>query len=518
MRGKIIDCINNETTNISLSIGRKYMYEIVDKFIKETANENVTDKKELLEDTHRSINGFIGAINDKELLNNFRLHGDLMRFFDNEDLYNKLALKFSNCNYGVKDSDDYYLYLLKHIRSVLNELVEYRKIFKKNCKRKVNSGSTGRIHLFFKLTPKQPDAFNPVKDLKPEYKSILCNFSLKNYRKYINKNKTSAEGWTFQLCMFYLVVIDGLYRILEPCIIPDIERLTKYIIECFTILNPVIVGFSVISTYKLNKQSSISALSVLYELSQVTAKNKCLQLHKYPDVSDVQLVYASKTRTFSDDTDIEVFQNRPMPVSDRLILLHASGKGDIIRFKIDIVGQGTFEDITGMACKKAFFSLITDDTTLDAITYKVVKRILSYTGQYESVSDIADEVLPLLYKKYVNSLVTEDSKHQTKANKEFCKKNFIHNNLFKELKAETKLPLAKALINKFQLKKYEIDYLIIAFELSKYDSTDVSNILTCLGSKQQVKVRKMIEFIKTNEKNFKVNALNELYNAVSYWS
>ena len=54
-----------ETNVISISIGKKYLCSLVDSY-----NLELKDKEEL----HKEINSFINGINDKNVVNNFRLN------------------------------------------------------------------------------------------------------------------------------------------------------------------------------------------------------------------------------------------------------------------------------------------------------------------------------------------------------------------------------------------------------------------------------------------------------------
>lgn len=482
MRNENIEYINGGTDIISLSIGKKYMYMIADSLIKDT---------DFLKECHRDIDNLIGSIDNKDILNSFWLDAKIRRYFDNEDLQNELIEKLSQ--YELTDEDNYYLCLLKHMKNVLDELEEDKK--------------ENKIHLFLKLKPKQPDNFNPIDDLRPVYKSILSKFSLKNYKKHKKESGNSAEGWTYQLCVLYFVIINSLYGIVKPYI----DSTETYLIECFITLNPVIVGFRFHVQLKLNNRS---ALSVIHELFQLTSKDKRLQMHKRPDISSIELIFVSKESTFS----YADFQEEKTKFNgERLLKLLITGKADTVNLRIDIVGQGGLEDTTGMACKKAFFSLITDEMVLEEIGYNVLKRVLSHTNQFASVLNIANEFETAIYKQDKSRYIFENTKEAREQIKTLCKKNFIHNNVFKDLETETVLLVAKALLQEFKLSKYQIDYIIIANELAKYDNITISNEIASLGSKQQAQIRKMIDLVRNGKTNAPKYAINELFNTVSYW-
>lgn len=482
-RNRVIEFFSGETTNISLSIGKRYMYLIADSLVNE---ETVLKRR------YKAIDNFIGSIESKEVLNMFVLHANIKKFFNDENLFHALMKKLTE--YELLDEDGYYLCLLSQIKNIFADIEKDKE--------------KGNIHLFLKLQPKQPDCFNPIGDKKPVYKSILSKHSLKNYRKCNNQNKSSAEGWTYQLCVLYLVVINGLYHILQPHI-TDVET---FLVKCFTTLPPVIVGARFKTQYKLNK---IPALSYLYELFQLTSKDKRLQIHKRPDIPSIEFIYVSKESSFS---HTEMPEEKTKFYGGRMVRLLITSKGNSINYRIDIVGQGALEDITGMACKKAFFSLITDDTVLEVITNLVLNRMLSYTNQHASVLNIANEVAHILYKQQKTNYVFENTAKAREAVKTLCKKKFIHNNIFCDLKQETILPIAEALISEFNLQKYQIDYVIIAVELAKYDNETASKEIADIGSKQQALIRRMIEFVRNYQTDNNIHVLNELYNIVTCWS
>lgn len=483
IRNRVIEFVNGETTNISLSLGKKYMYSVAKSFVNDET---------ILQRRYKAIDNFIASIGSKEVLNKFTLHPTIHKFMNSEDLFNTLIKRLSE--YELLDEEYYYFCLLRKLKSVLLEFEEAKE--------------KGNIHLYLKLKPKQPDKFNPIGDKKPVYKSMLCKYSLKNYRRYTNDNKTSAEGWTYQLCVLYLVVINGLYGILRP----HIGSVENFLIKCFTTLPPVIVGTRFKTQYRLNK---IPALHYLHEFFQLTSKDKRLQIHKRPDIPSIEFIYVSKESAFS---HTEMPEEKTRFNGERIVRLLITGKGEMLNFRIDIVGQGSIEDITGMACKKAFFSLITDDTVLEVITNLVLNRMLSYTNQHASVLKIANEFAHSLYKQQKAKYVFENTIKAREAVKTLCKKNFIHDNVFCDLLPETMLPVAKELIEQFNLKKYQIDYVIIAVELVNYDNATISKEIADIGSKQQALIRRMIEFVRSYQPNTNTHALNELYNIVTCWS
>ncbi len=483
IRNRVIEFVNGETTNISLSLGKKYMYSVAESFV---SDETILKRR------CKAIDNFIASIESKEVLNKFTLHPNIHKFLNNEDLFNALVKRLAG--YELLDEEDYYLCLLLQMKNTNSDIEKTKE--------------NGNMHLFLKLKPKQPDCFNPIVDKKPVYKSILSKYSLKNYRKYTKQNKSSAEGWSYQLCLLYLVCINELYKIL----IPHITDVETFLVKCFITLPPVIVGTRFETQYKLNR---IPALNYLHEFFQLTSKDRRLQIHKRLDIPSIEFIYVSKERPFS---HTERTEEKTKFNSKRIVRLLITGKGDNLNFRIDIVGQGALEDITGMACKKAFFSLITDDTVLEVITSLVLNRMLSYTNQHASVLNIANEFAPVLYKQQKSKYVFENTANAKEAVKALCKKKFIHDNVFCDLKQETILPVSKALIAEFHLQKYQIDYAIIAVELAKYDNLTISKEIADIGSKQQALIRRMIEFVRNYQPNTNTHALSELYNIVTCWS
>ena len=82
--------------------------------------------------------------------------------------------------------------------------------------------------------------------------------------------------------------------------------------------------------------------------------------------------------------------------------------------------------------------------------------------------------------------------------------------VFKRLNSETLPESFDVILNEFKLNKYQIDYIIIAHELAKFEVDEVSKRLSRLGSKQQAEIRKMIDRIREHQKS-PFYALNYIY-------
>ncbi len=470
-----------DTSIISVSISKKLMIDIIKTFV----NNEV-----LLKEYEQEIDCFIRSISNNKNLNNFAMSSELLTFLEDKVKLYFLLNRLKWCE--NEDEDNFYHHLINHMLIVYEELKEDKPIQK--------------IHTWLKLNPKQIDSFNPIDDYNAKYNSILCKFSLKQYQKYTNRAKTSQEGWTYQISVLYLLIIDRVYWIIK-----DEISIEDFLFKCFTTLNPIIVGFQTQTTLSLKE---VNAIEVLYELYQLRPLGNYLQIHILKDKSMIEFVFTSKKGTFSHFE--KPFEQNAFN-SDRYVKLAISGKGKELYLKSDIIGNSTFEDITGMACKKAFYSLITDETTLEVISYRVLLRMLSHTIQYSKASTLACNKLNGLYQtSKEKSFVTGNKIDKEFEIKNILKKNYMEKNLFNNLELETYYKTALMLIKTFELKKYELDYVIIAIELAKLSPEEVSKRLINIGTKQQALIRKMIGFIKQQDV-ISAKTLNILYKKVS-WS
>lgn len=440
MKNENLNLIKFDTNIISLSLGKKYLYSIAEVFLK-----GYEDKQ----DVYREIDSFVNSIAYKNNVNKFILPIEVYSYLYS-DSFNKLLDDY------IDDEGFSYKYLFHHAKNIYKSYVHDRK--------------QEKIYLWFKLEPTEPDKYNRLDDTLPNYDSIMCKFYLHNYRKYTSSNNTSAEGWTYQLSMFYLIVIGNLYSILRPFI----TNLDKFMFHCLYNLNPVIAGFR--TTLRFDTVN-VKALSIIHELMQLHSKGNYLQIHKNKPENSIEFCYTTLGSTFhSSLDDCKKSTYRGDNNGKRLCKLKVTGSGRTLTMRIDVVGLGVLDDLTGQAVQKSFYSLITDDVEMEVIGYRVLKYMLSHTREHGG--------------------------------------NSSYNKVFKDLEPETKLSIAGQLMKKFNLQKLSIDYIIIAIELAKQDSTTVSNKIKTLSSKQQAKIRKIIKYVKSLEPSLPV--LNNIYKIVSY--
>lgn len=482
MKKRTLDLVGAETNIISVSVGKKYLYKIAD---------NYTHGYNDIDEYYREIDNFIRAISDKTLLNNFVLPEPILNF-----IYSK------NANVEIDKIDNYddkfsYNYLLFHLRYVYGDFIIDRE--------------TGKVHLFLNFEAKEPEENNTLEDTATNYKSILCKFYLNKYRKYTKRRQDSPEGWTYQLSMLYLYIIGNLYQILRP-LVTDIA---EFVTNCLLILNPIITGFTATTTFNI---AETKALSVLYELSQLTSSGKHLHIHTDKKNSSTEFVFSTLGGTFHDsmkETPLSNFKGDN--AGKRLVKLLITGSGNTLFFRMGFVGLGVIEDVTKLAGDKEFYSLITDEVELEAITYKTLRYMLSHTQQHSEALKQAEEQAFFLYKQKdrvkLNRMKDKDFKTQAIR---IIKDDILFSNAFTTFKPEQKLELAKNLIEKFKLQKSAIDYVIIAIELAQYNDKTISEKLYSIASKQQAQIRKMIKLVKEHHLYPQEHVLNNLYQEVSY--
>lgn len=466
-----------ETNIITLSLGKKYLSDIAHSFLKGFDDT---------EDCYREIDNFVNGIADKNRINKFVLPRELYRFIHSKRL-NDLIKEL-----WLDDEDFSYTYLFYHAKNVYKQFVQYRK--------------NANLHLWLRFEPKEPDKYSRLDDTLPNYDSIMCKFYLHNYRKYTSITNSSADGWTYQLCMFYLPIIGNLYRILRPYI----TTIEDFITRCMLELNPIITGFTATLDFNL-KQTK--ALRIIHELKQLRAKGNYLQIHTNKPKNSIEFVYTTLGSTFhSALNDSEKSNYRGDNNGNRLIKLKLTGEGNILTMKIDVVGLGVLEDITEQAVQKSFYSCLTDEVTMEYIGYKVLKYMLSHTKEHETTLNKAKTKAT---KYYLNNL-----QHYNLFNKadviDSVSRHLLYKNVFNNLNPETKLLLSEKLKNEFTLKKQGVDYIIIAIELAKYDNATISEKIKTLGSKQQAQIRKMIKYIQELSLKPTQSVLNSLYKTVSY--
>jgi len=168
-------------------------------------------------------------------------------------------------------------------------------------------------------------------------------------------------------------------------------------------------------------------------------------------------------------------------------------------------------DITGLAGKKDFLSIASNDSLLEHISRRVLLNLLSHTQQFAKDRKYVSDKVELFYEDEddIKLTITKTPEviQQFKENKiEDCMNEVV----FKRLNSETLPESFDVILNEFKLNKYQIDYIIIAHELAKFEVDEVSKRLSRLGSKQQAEIRKMIDRIREHQKS-PFYALNYIY-------
>lgn len=467
-----------ETNIITLSLGKKYLYNIAHSFLK---------GYEDIDDCYREIDYFVNGIADKKKINKFVLPRGLYAFIHSKRL-NELIEEL-----WLDDEEFSYTYLFYHAKNVYKQFIQDRK--------------NANVHLWLRFEPKEPDKYNRLDDTLPNYDSIMCKFYLHNYRKYTSITNSSADGWTCHLCMFYLLIIGNLYRILRSYL----TNIDDFITKCMLELNPIITGFTATLDFNIKHAK---ALSIIHELMQLHSKGNYLQIHANKPKNSVEFVYTTLGSTFhSALNDSEKSTYRGDNSGNRLIKLKVTGQGKIITMRIDIIGLGVLEDITGEAVQKSFYSCITEEITMEYIGYKVLKYMLSHTQEHKITLNKAKTKAT---KHYLSNLQHTRNLFNKEDVIDSYSRHLLYNNVFNNLNPETKLSLAEKLKNKFTLQKQSVDYIIIAIELAKYDNETISQKIKTLGSKQQAQIRKMVKYVQELSTEPKQPVLNSIYKTVSY--
>ena len=435
------DLVSMEASTITLSIGKKYLDSIVDYYVQDTDEKAVA---------HKEVNYFVNSIeNKKDSIYKFKLFDELHDFLMSEDSIGALAYELRNA-----EEDFSYWHLLKHMQNTY-KWFEGDKINKK-------------VHLWFKLFPKEPTDYKSLGDTLPDYASIMCKFSLKQYVKYTYRELSSAEGWTYQICLLYLILINYMYFILKKYI-SDVGQFFEI---CFNILNPLIVGFTVKLGYSLGE---CNALDLIFALSKLTSCGKHLTKKNYKSGNVVEFAYHIMKGSFHhSDVNTEASKYRCDNRGKRLVKLLVSGKQNILSFSIDVIGLNAINDITGYAVNKTFYDFITDKNYFHIICCRVLSIILSNTVEY------------------------------------------FESNKFEKLTSPYIFTMNKELLKIFNLERNNIDYLIIANELSNLEDKAISSVINHLGSKQQALIRKMVKSIKECKKIKAKSPIYYLYRKVNF--
>lgn len=482
------DCINTNINILSLSVGKKYLYDIARVYL----GENDYDE-EVVSECYHEIDSFISGIGNKDILKNFKLPFELAGYVGR----GSIALA-NDLDLAMPVIDEWELPYEFH-KALLQYLKQGYKWLKADSK-------AGKKHLYFKFKPSKPSDYIGIEDEKTEYDGFLVKFYLKNFIKYTDHTQTSKEGCAYCITVLYLVILREMYRILYPFINKKVKTFVKV---CLSILNPVISGMTMTAEYNTGRKK---ALSIITELLQLTSQTSNLEISKTSEYN-VQFKYTPKTNPFKNSS--EKIEGRAKYRTDkngkRRIELLVSGKDNILTLRYDLIGMNILNDITGLAGKKDFLCVASNDSLLEHISRKVLLNILSHTKQFTKDRNFVSNKVELFYEDEddikLTITKTPEVVQQFKENKiEDCMNEFV----FKGLKPDNLYKSFDVILNEFKLNKYQIDYIIIAHELAKFEDDEVSKRLSLLGSKQQAEIRKMIDRVREHQKS-PFYSLNYIY-------
>ncbi len=399
--------------------------------------------KEEVKELHREVDNMVYSIGDTKLIKNYACPNELNKFFSNMEHIKALALRLDGRIHVSNDYEEDYDFHLHLLRYIIQAIGKIK-----------NDKISGKMHLCFKYEPKQPSDYNGISDIKVSYDSILCKFYYSAYKKHIKNKGSSKGGCAYFVAFTYLLTITKMYHILQP-LITDVS---EFLWHCFSCLNPVVVGFTMTSKYR---SKGINAMSFIYELLQLTSLSNNLIIEKNKPNNSVKFIYTTMGKPFKHSTH-KNYKPPYMTDSDgkRKVQMLVSASKNILTIRYDFIGLSVLYDIIGKAVDKDLFSLPANDVMQIVISERTLLYMLSYT-------DFRD----------------------------------------KRLKSEKLSYQAKMLIDKFNLTKYQMDYVAIAITLARQDKETFSKKLSTLGSAQQSKIRKMIKAIK----DYKIPKLNCLY-------
>lgn len=473
---------NTRTLINTVSIGKKYLVDILKQYEQQNNKDIISELEHI-----------ILTIGSNDTVDNFYLHKDLRKLFTNKKRYSKLAEKL---NRYLVLYDNFGYCFMYHARNIIKELDK-------------RTNSIGRpesvIHNYFKLSPKEPEDYNNISDTNTKYDSIMSKMYLSKYNTYVDETDNGAGAWTFQLSATYLIVIDKLYRLLQPYI----TDVADFFFRCVVILNPIITGF----TYTTEIPSEINVLEFLYELSQLTSTSSHLTIKKNEDKSKVTFIFTTENGTFTNYEEQHYTSTfRKDNNGRRKVEVLMTGSGNRLFLKVDIVGLQSINDITVQACNPSLFSLNTDDYYLEVITYKILGTILSHTKEFQAdLVNCNRQARELVNSGKVKSIASKEDTRKSIA------EGFLRDSVFKSLQHETLLRPLQYLQENFPLQRYNVTYYRYVVSALGMTDSEISDMLRPLGSKQQAIIRKMINAVKSL--NYEgVPALHHLYKAVTYRS
>lgn len=416
--------------NVTLCVGKDYLGKIINRYVKDDL------------DYSEKLNNLVSSFNNYKYIDNFELLYpevfDVM-FSEIEDITKELR-------WIVVEEEDFHWYLMKHIQNVLPKLE--------------NDIKRGIAHSFFTIQPYRIYKSHVITDETSDIdeNNIICKLNAKKYLKNTDRNDNGADAWTYQLCVLYIILIETLYRILEPVAKNDIKQ---FLIVCFTELHPIIVGITATVQYRLE---GMNAVDVLHELMQLTTYGKHLLITKNPSVPSVTFTYRTLEGNFLNISNIErtykpLYYKSPYrddKSGKRYASVKVYGNDNLLNLRLTFIGLGILDEVTDMVADSALFSLLYDEVTLFEFGYMTLSTMLKHTAEA---------------KNKLNTIVSDD----------------------------TNLAI-RYLIDEYGLKENAVSYAIVANELSNVRPELIPSILSTYfkptDTRQKALLNKMIRDVR----------------------
>lgn len=365
--------------NVTLCVGRNFLEMVIDKF---------TDDSD---EYYQRLNDFISSLNNYRYVDKFEiLYPEVfdVMFDEVEELASKL-------NWYATDEMYFHWYLIKHIENILPK-------FEEDIRR-------GITHNFLEILPYRIYHSNVVRDEDSELEAnnILCKLKTKNYLKHTERNEDGAGAWTYQLCILYIILIEGMYRILEHLVSNKIE---KFLVEFLSIIHPIIIGFTATVSYQLEGMDTVE---VMHELMQLTTHGKHLLITKNPSVPSITFTYRTLEGNFLNISNIEGTYKPVYYKSDyrndktgkRYAYVKVYGSKNTLKLRLTFIGLGILDEITDLVANSTLFSLLYDEVTLFEYGYKTLATMLKHTSEAGSklntiMPDMTNRAIQYLIEKY----------------------------------------------------------------------------------------------------------------------
>lgn len=469
---------NIKTSIISITVGKKYLISIVQKYLPKISDEIL-----------KEINHLILTINDNKNVDYFNLHNELRSLLYSEELQKELN------THTLSEFDNFMRHFVYHSKNTLTQLENAKKTTKKQKR---------TIHNYFKLSPQEPDIYENITDYNATYNSIISKLYLKKYNKYVLDTDNGGGAWTFQLCMTYLILIDKLYRLLED----KIEDTKTFLFSCIKILNPIVTSLTYITKIDFD---DVNSFALMYELMQLTSSGSYLTIKKNWEKFQIEFIFTTEKGAFTHSGyESNKAGYRRDNYGKRKVKLIIFKDGKDLFAKIDLVGLQVIQDITGLACDKALFSINTDEFYLEAVSYNVIATILSHTKEFKIAHKKAIEDAQKWFNSNKNKYFISNEHLIESAQDALLRKT-----PFSQIQQEKLLKIFQALQKEFKLQKNNVFYYRFVASGINMTRSEISQMLQPIASKQQALIRKMIKFAK-NYRISDFSALSNLYKEVTY--